>query len=74
MDALIKEGRVVFTSSGMPRFKRYLDESKGVPLQSIWSDIKPVNSQAGQDTGYSTQKPEDMLERVILSSSTPTTS
>ena len=71
MDALIKEGRVVFTSSGMPRFKRYLDESKGVPLQSIWSDIKPVNSQAGQDTGYSTQKPEDMLERVILSSSNP---
>jgi site-specific DNA-methyltransferase (adenine-specific)/adenine-specific DNA-methyltransferase len=69
MDALIKERRIVFTSSGMPRFKRYLDESKGVPLQSIWSDIKPVNSQAGQDTGYSTQKPEDMLERILLSSS-----
>lgn len=69
MEGLIKEGRIVFTSSGMPRFKRYLDESKGVPLQSIWSDIKPVNSQAGQDTGYSTQKPEDMLERILLSSS-----
>ena len=69
MNALIKEGRIVFTSSGMPRFKRYLDESKGVPLQSIWSDIKPVNSQAGQDTGYNTQKPEDMLERILLSSS-----
>jgi adenine-specific DNA-methyltransferase len=69
MDALIEEGRIIFTSSGMPRFKRYLDESKGVPLQSIWSDIKPVNSQAGQDTGYSTQKPEDMLERILLSSS-----
>jgi len=71
MHALINEGRIVFTSSGMPRFKRYLDESKGVPLQSIWSDIKPVNSQAGQDTGYSTQKPEDMLERILLSSSNP---
>ncbi|MCK8604249.1 site-specific DNA-methyltransferase [Desulfoferrobacter suflitae] len=69
METLINEGRIVFTSSGMPRYKRYLDESKGVPLQSIWSDIKPVNSQAIQDTGYGTQKPEELLERIILSSS-----
>ena len=32
MEQMIKEGRVVITSSGMPRFKRYLDESKGIPL------------------------------------------
>lgn len=69
MDALIAEERIVFTSSGMPRYKRYLDESKGVPLQSIWSDIKPVNSQAAEDTGYETQKPESLLERILLSSS-----
>ncbi len=53
----------------MPRYKRYLDESKGVPLQSIWSDIKPVNSQAIEDTSYETQKPEALLERIITSSS-----
>lgn len=53
MEALIAEGRVVFTSSGMPRYKRYLDESKGVPLQSIWSDIAPVNSQAAQPEAFS---------------------
>lgn len=69
MVALVKEGRVVFTSSGMPRYKRYLDESKGVPLQSIWSDIKPVNSQASEDTGYNTQKPEELIERILRSSS-----
>ena len=69
MQGLIKEGRVVFTASGMPRYKRYLDESKGVPLQSIWSDIKPVNSQASEDTGYETQKPEKLIHRIIMSSS-----
>ena len=69
MDSMIQEGRVVITSSGMPRYKRYLDESKGVPLQSIWSDIKPVNSQAGEDTSYETQKPEALLERIINTSS-----
>ena len=69
MESMIAEGRVVITSSGMPRYKRYLDESKGVPLQSIWTDIKPVNSQASEDTRYETQKPEELLERIILSSS-----
>jgi DNA modification methylase len=69
MTSLIKEGKIEFTSSGMPRFKRYLDESKGVPLQSIWGDISPINSQGLQDTGYSTQKPESLLERILLSSS-----
>lgn len=69
MDQLFKEGRIVITSSGMPRYKRYLDESRGVPLQSVWTDLRPVNSQAGEDTGYETQKPESLLERIILSSS-----
>jgi adenine-specific DNA-methyltransferase len=69
MEELIKQGRIIFTSSGMPRYKRYLDESKGVPLQSIWSDIKPVNSQASEDTRYETQKPEALLERIIKTSS-----
>ncbi len=69
MESLIREGRIVFTSSGMPRYKRYLDESKGVPLQSIWVDIKPVNSQAIEDTRYETQKPEALLERILRTSS-----
>jgi len=34
------EGRIVYSQSGMPYLKRYLDESKGVPLQDIWNDIK----------------------------------
>jgi len=53
----------------MPRYKRYLDESGGVPLQSIWTDIKPVNSPATEDTRYETQKPEPLLERIIRTSS-----
>jgi adenine-specific DNA-methyltransferase len=68
MQEYLKSGRIVITSSGMPRYKRYLDESPGVPLQSVWTDIKPVNSQADEDTGYDTQKPETLLERIISSS------
>jgi adenine-specific DNA-methyltransferase len=52
-----------------PRLKRYLDESKGRPLDSVWTDIYPVNSQAAERLDYSTQKPEALLERIIKASS-----
>lgn len=62
-------GRLIYTKTGIPEYKRYLDESEGVPLQSIWSDVDPVNSQAAEDTQYATQKPVALLERIIKSSS-----
>lgn len=64
-----KEGRLIHTDSGMPEFKRYLDEMPGMPLQDIWSDIDPINSQAKERLGYPTQKPLPLLERILMSSS-----
>ena len=69
MQALHDAGRLIYTKSGVPEYKRYLDESEGVALQSVWSDINPVNSQAREDTDYPTQKPEALLERIINASS-----
>jgi DNA modification methylase len=63
------EGRLIYTKSGMPRFKRYLDEMPGTPLTSVWTDIPPINSQAQERLGYPTQKPEALLERIIKASS-----
>jgi DNA modification methylase len=69
MEQLYKSGKIVFTSSGMPRRKRYLDEMSGVPLQDVWTDVNPVNSQAVEATDYATQKPEALLDRIIKASS-----
>ncbi|WP_024510061.1 DNA methyltransferase [Bradyrhizobium sp. ARR65] len=69
MEELYQAGRIVFTSGGTPRRKRYLDEMPGVPLQDIWTDVFPVNSQALEATEYATQKPEALLERIIKASS-----
>lgn len=70
MSRLIADGRVVQPRPGaVPRFKRYLDEGAGVPLQDVWTDIDAINSQAVQRLGYDTQKPEALLERIIESSS-----
>jgi DNA modification methylase len=69
IDALMREGRIVFTSTGNPRYKRFLDEMSGPALQSIWTDVLPVNSQALERVDYPTQKPEALLERIIKTSS-----
>ena len=69
MQELHDQGRLRYTRNGTPEYIRYLDEMPGMPLQNVWTDIKPINSQAKERLGYPTQKPEALLERVILSSS-----
>ena len=72
MAELLAAGRVVQPKpGGVPRYKRYLDESSGVPLQDVWDDISPLNSQAVERLGYPTQKPLALLERIIKASSNP---
>jgi DNA modification methylase len=69
IDELMEQGRIIFTTSGTPRYKRYMDEMQGAALQSIWTDVFPVNSQAIERVDYATQKPESLLERIITASS-----
>jgi DNA modification methylase len=72
MERLIAEGRVIQTSPGtVPAEKRYLDEMPGVPLQDVWSDLKPIGARAAERLGYPTQKPLALLERIISTSSNP---
>jgi len=72
MSALIADGLVAIPPKGkMPALKRYLEDSKGVPLQSVWDDLPPINSQAKESLGYPTQKPLALLERIIKASSNP---
>jgi len=67
------EGRLAYSSSGMPEYKRYLDEMPGVPIQNAWHDILPIqpNSKIDRSLGYPTQKPRALLERIIAASSNP---
>ena len=54
--------------------RQYLDESPGVPLSSVWSDITQLYAyhlvkRKQEEIGYPTQKPEALLERIIKASS-----
>jgi hypothetical protein len=55
--------------SGVPRVKRYADKSPGVPLQTVWNDIRPLHNLSPERLGYPTQKPLPLMERIIKSSS-----
>jgi adenine-specific DNA-methyltransferase len=63
------EGRIFFPKKGIPRLKRYPEESPGVPLQDIWTNVRILHNQSPERVGYPTQKPEGLLERIIKSSS-----
>jgi adenine specific DNA methylase Mod len=67
-----------------PSYKQYLHESKGRQIDDIWSaedddlnegagnvweDLNLSNPMAIERTGYATQKPEVLLERIIKASS-----
>ncbi len=71
MARLDSEDRVFYTKNGIPRIKRYLDESKGQALGDLWTDILPVVSWSTERVGYDTQKPEALLERVMALASDP---
>jgi site-specific DNA-methyltransferase (adenine-specific) len=69
MKQLDEQKRIKYTRTGTAEFVRYLDEMPGIPLQDLWDDISPINSQAKERLGYPTQKPKALLERIIKASS-----
>jgi len=66
MQELIDAGMVIQTKAGnVPQRKLYLDEGKGVAIQSLWTDIPNLQASTAENLGYPTQKPLALLERII---------
>jgi hypothetical protein len=65
-------GLIVQTKPGtVPQRKQYLDEGRGVGVQSLWDDIQALSASSAERLGYPTQKPVALLERIINASSNP---
>jgi site-specific DNA-methyltransferase (adenine-specific) len=56
---------------GMPQYKRYRDQLKGLAVGDIWDDLDRINPVGGERLGYPTQKPVALMERIISASSNP---
>ena len=64
MVAFEKEGRLRYMKTGMPRFKRYLDEQPGRQRDSLWTD-HPVVLPEPIDCDWATRKPVALYRRLI---------
>lgn len=66
------DGLILTKKDGTPRLdglKTYLDDLEGKPINTIWNDLSRIGNTSGERTDYPTQKPEQLLERIIKASS-----
>ncbi|MEK7763143.1 MAG: DNA methyltransferase [Nitrospirota bacterium] len=71
LEELDRQGKIHYPKDpeGVPRLKQYLDEMPGVPLQSVWTDTRPLHNLSAERVGYGTQKPEALVESIVKASS-----
>ncbi|MCL2038913.1 MAG: hypothetical protein FWG85_00615 [Bacteroidetes bacterium] len=66
---LDEKGDLGWSSYNRPFRKLRPDNDKGNPIYNFWNDINRIYSKSKESIGYPTQKPERLIERIILLSS-----
>ncbi|WP_420324641.1 DNA methyltransferase [Mameliella sp.] len=71
LDQMDAQGRIHWPKKvgGVPQRKRYIDELPGMPLQDIIDDIRPLHNVSRERLGYPTQKPVELMKRILEASS-----
>lgn len=71
MEDLERKGYLHFPDSKDKQIykKIYLDEYQGQAINNLWTDISTLKGSNSELVGYATQKPEELLERIINMSS-----
>ena len=70
MQDLYDKGEILLSSTGKSLSrKRYLKDAKGTPVTDWWDDVSRISPTSTERLDYPTQKPEDLVERIISTSS-----
>ena len=71
LDVLADNGYIEFNKNGSPIYRHYFKDVQMPPVQDMWYDeeVKPISRMSKEKTGYPTQKPLSLLERIIKASS-----
>lgn len=67
LDALNEEGLITWSENGRPAIIRPAEASAGAKVNNLWNDI--TRAGGWERTGYATQKPLALYERIIRASS-----
>jgi hypothetical protein len=65
-----ENGRICFTIRSVGKIYTYYEDTPVYP-SDVWDDIEHLQQKDTERLGYATQKPEALLNRVILASSKP---
>ena len=68
LDALKAADMIIWSRNGVPRLKQYAEYHPGIKINDMFMDI-PLAASAKERTGYPTQKPLALYERIIKASS-----
>jgi DNA modification methylase len=66
-----EEDRIYTSKNQRYSKKQYLNEVPGILVSDLWLDINPIQGASKEYTGFITQKPTALLERVIECASDP---
>ena len=69
--ALDDAGLIHWSKGGKPYYKKYLSTLKGNPVTDTFVDITLLAPSSNERTGYPTQKPVALAERIIKASTNP---
>lgn len=69
LDEWWEKGLIYRSRNGRYTKKQYLADVQGLPVSDLWLDIPPVQGSSHEFTGFITQKPIALLQRVIQSAS-----
>lgn len=58
--------RLHWNSKGRPNRRVFEDEYQGQPIGNLWTDIKVINPMALERLGFDGQKPEALIQRMLL--------
>ena len=70
MEDLYQKDLLVQATPTSPfQYKKYLDPDEGVKIQDVWTDV--AGARGREHTGWPTQKPVELMQRIIAASSSP---
>ena len=69
LEALDKAGMIAWSDNDRPTIIRPAESKLGAKVNNLWTDIK--RTAGNERTGYPTQKPQKLAQRIIEASSNP---
>jgi DNA modification methylase len=71
LDKWWEEGRIYKSKNERYSKKQYLHDVPGIVVSDLWLDVMPIQGSSREYTGFLTQKPLALLERIIECATNP---